>query len=188
MDKTWRCMLKIKCDGCLRCIITSSAVQFWHLFWRNCWNPLNILVDCSQRTFHVMLKFCSNNAFDSWSFAKVSLMMIICKNDYRTRASSLKGGMLWNNCMSSILICYCTEIKENPKFQHQQSSTVQSKNEKPRCSLIVHFKRLLQAPMNSEQWWFWGRLMLSLQFWCHPGPSLPIQVREDLGQGSIVEH
>ena len=123
------------------------------------------------------------------SFARGQLkVMIICQNNCRTRASSLQDGALWNNYMALISICCCTTtIKENPKFQNQQSSTVQSKNQKPRCSLIVHFKRLLQAPMNSEQWWFWGRLMLSLRFWCHPGPSLPVQVREDLEQGSIVE-
>ena len=187
LDKTWGCLLKIKCDGCLRCIITSSAnnVQFWHLKklletfeYFGGFQSENILMLCLGVLVIMPL------ILDR--LQKMSLMMIICQNNCRNRASSLKGGTLWNNCMTLIFIGCCTTIQENPKFQHQQSSTAQSKNQKPRCSLIVHFKRLLQAPMNNEEWWFWGRLMLSLRFWCHPGPSLPVQVREDLGQGSIV--
>ena len=43
-------------------------------------------------------------------------VMIICQNNCRTRASSLKGGTLWNNYMALIWSIVALPIQENPKF------------------------------------------------------------------------
>ena len=171
-QRTFEVMLKFCCN---------DALEYWSFATKK---NVHLTRDKLKGMILIIWK-----TYRSGLFARGQLkVMIICQNNCRTRASPLQGGALWNNYMVLISICRCnTTIKENPKFQNQQSSTVQSKNQMPRCSLIVHFKILLQAPMNSEQWWFWGRLILSLQFLCHPGPSLPVQVRKDLGQGSIVE-
>ena len=167
LDKTWRFLLKIKCDKVLQ-------VHHYVISWQ--YSVLTSFLKKLLETFEYFggLIVCKKCPW-WWSFVK-----IIWKVE---RCETTSGHWSW-----SVVALLSKKPPNSLQINnHQQSSTAQSKNQKPRCSLSVHFKRLLQAPMDSEQWWFWGWLMLSLRFWCHPGPSLPVQVREDLGQGSIVE-